>query len=116
MANDEIAKVAPTEDISTELVRELPVGFATNERGNVFLTLDDMYLAWYRCGLGVWLEVSICPCNYPATSVSTFRATDEELITHLQEHCVGWDVMKINLDGAEAILTDEGTIADPDDD
>lgn len=102
-------------DRENESCEELPVGFYACERGNIFLTFNDMYLAWYRCGPGVWLEVAIATCNYPATSVNTFRATDEELRTHIQKHCVSWDVMKLNLDGAEAMLTDEGTIADPDD-
>ena len=52
---------------------DLPVGFFACERGNVYLSFDDIHLAWYRCGPGVWLEVSICTCNYPATSVTTFR-------------------------------------------
>jgi len=83
----------------------MPPGWSATERGNNLLGRDKEYLAYYECGNGdgddrTYLEVSICPENYPATSVRTFTQTPADLLAHctnLVEN-KGWEWIKRNLE------------------
>jgi hypothetical protein len=78
----------------------IEAGFSATERGNVYLVRGDDHLAYYRVGFNVWIEVSVCPENYPATSCATVKMTDDELKSHCNNAVQndGWEYVKNNLE------------------
>ena len=82
---------------------QLPENFSACERGNVLLSCGSDYVGWMRLGKGLWLEVSLCPDNYPALNVATIERTDEQLAEHIRTK-VGWTVHKLNLEGCEVSI------------
>ena len=82
-------------------------GWHANERGNVYLVDNDMYggrkeLAWLRTDTeNEWLEVSVCPSNYPALNCQVISLSDTELANHINENCQGYLILKMNIEGVE---------------
>jgi len=75
-------------------------GLCETERGNNYLVRGMSHLAYYKVGDGIWLEVSICPENYPATQVQTVKMTDADLLAHCKKAVEddGWEWVKNNLE------------------
>jgi len=78
----------------------LPPGFSATERGNNLLARGMDILGYYDCGPDTWIEVSYCPENYPATSVSIVTMTNAELLAHCNKAIAedGWEWVKNNLE------------------
>lgn len=80
-------------------------GWHACERGNVYLVDNDIYgnrkeLAWLRTDTeNEWLEVSVCPSNYPALNCRIIELSDTELANHINENCQGYLILKRNLKG-----------------
>jgi hypothetical protein len=70
------------------------------ERGNNLFVTDDGDLFFIaELSKGNWLQVSYHSSNYPAFTLNTIQATEQEVATHINENLLGWYARKCNLDG-----------------
>lgn len=88
---------------------ELQVGDHFCERGETWLTKDDQHIAWFHIINSMWMEVEVCPGNYPGFNVNIVCIEEAELAAHIQKVCAGWIARKCNVKGVEL---DEGCVKD----
>lgn len=70
------------------------------ERGNNLFVTDDGNLFFIaELSKGNWLQVSYHPSNYPAFTLNTTQATEQEIAEHINENLLGWYARKCNLAG-----------------
>lgn len=82
----------------------IEVGDNLCERGNTWLSNDGSHIAWFDQGESsngkrTWLEVSVCPGNYPGFNVRITVATEQEIRNHIHNRCSGWFVNRCNIPG-----------------
>lgn len=88
--------------------------FEATERGNILLsnTEENWMNAWVKVPAklptaevheDVWLEIAWRPCNYPALTVQTVRATEAELAKHINDTFAEkhWLVHNMNIAGVK---------------
>ena len=90
-----------------------------NERGHIWLTNGDDHVAWFllngntenihlKC---VFLQVSICPLNYPGFTIDRIELSPVELARHICDKCDGWTARKLNhVPNGSVVLDQEGNI------
>lgn len=81
-----------------EILARIRGGFS--EKGNTLLLGDNRnFVLWVKLDENEFLEVVFNPNNYPSFGMQTLSTTEAELATHINEHCIGYEIAKCAIAG-----------------